>query len=152
MNAVALDPTLVTALKPFSPQIRKLALATVNRFIAAVNSGDETAADAVDNEIFQARGSYGKALDAILSIANGKCTLTIPKIDSLIEGAKVSASSQFVMVSTTFGYAIYATSATGDITDTREGATVFDTQTSDPAKLAAELTQTCGYLFQAVAA
>jgi len=87
MNTVTLDPKIAEALMPFSPQVKKLALATVNRFIVAVNAGNEAEADAVDNEIFQARGPYGKALDAVLQVINGKCALTVPQIDTLIKGA-----------------------------------------------------------------
>jgi hypothetical protein len=65
-----IDPKLAAALMPFSPQVKRLAMQTVDRFINAINAGDEQAADAADNEIFQARGQYGAALNAILEVLN----------------------------------------------------------------------------------
>lgn len=87
MDHTKIDPTLAQALKAFSPQVRRLAMEKVNSYIRAINAGDEATADAIDNEIFQARGPYGKALDAILRCVNGQCFITVPQIDSLIAGA-----------------------------------------------------------------
>jgi len=152
MTAATLDPKIAQALMPFSPQIKKLALAAVDRFIKAVNAGDEAAADAVDDEIFQARGNYGRALDAVLGVVNGKASMTLPQIDKLIAA---DLTGEFVLVSNAFGYPMYATkvdSAESEYTDTLDTATRFDHATNDAAKLAAAMSRACGFAFTVVSA
>lgn len=67
-----IDPTIAIALKPYSPQISKLAMATVDAFIKAINAGDEDRADMIDNQIYNAKGPYGEALAAIMEVLNAE--------------------------------------------------------------------------------
>jgi hypothetical protein len=82
-----IDVELVEALMPFTPQVKRKAMLTMNGFIQAVNAGDDETADAIENEIAESNGEYGKALNALLCIVNGGSVLTTERMDALIAEA-----------------------------------------------------------------
>lgn len=63
-----IDPAIAKALMPFSPMVKRLAMALIDGYLKAINSGDEAAADQAEKSINAASGEFGKAVRKLLIV------------------------------------------------------------------------------------